>query len=416
MLAIAAARTPRALTSSRAARSRFRHGARRPRRADRALRTLRRPTCPAVSSVRFALWSRRRLRGPREVALPCTAGARRGRLPLHAPDGGPGGVREIVYTRRRRDPRRGSGLRETRARSRTWRHGSRRRRRHLVRFAELRATRERVSSRRPSARLPWGGRFWTPVADRRGATRPPLPRAAVTTIPGTAARSSSSGCSPHMQTRACAEFDSSTCCEAAKTEGGAAQGRSTAPSSSCRTISRSGFRRRPRTPTASSSTTTPARARHRSRSRPITANPLFNSFMPRVVGPSFPQRPYYQNGSSAGRSGSGAPAASPASRDLQNLGMARTHLEGTTLLLGTSSEGRPARGREDVVGIGQAIGEALHIATSPTSTTARARRGASRVSGRTDGTTRRSSEAVAVRVYCPTSRPPLLDVSRQIRT
>src|SRR2546422_9862869 len=71
--------------------------------ADRALRTLRRPTCPAVSSVRFAL-SRRGddFEDQGEVALPCTSWrAARGGYRYHAPDGGPGGVRGIVYTRRR---------------------------------------------------------------------------------------------------------------------------------------------------------------------------------------------------------------------------------------------------------------------------------------------------------------------------
>src|SRR5882724_12658359 len=71
--------------------------------ADRVLRTLRRPTCPAVSSVRFAL-SRRGddFEDHGEVALPCTSWrAARGGYRYHAPDGGPSGVREIVYTRRR---------------------------------------------------------------------------------------------------------------------------------------------------------------------------------------------------------------------------------------------------------------------------------------------------------------------------
>jgi len=71
--------------------------------ADRALRTLRRPTCPAVSSVRFAL-SRRGddFEDHGEVALPCTSWrAARGGYRYHAPGGGPGGVRGIVYTRRR---------------------------------------------------------------------------------------------------------------------------------------------------------------------------------------------------------------------------------------------------------------------------------------------------------------------------
>src|SRR5438309_12078010 len=71
--------------------------------ADRALRTLRRSTCPAVSSVRFAL-SRRGddFEDHGEVALPCTSWrAARGGYRYHAPAGGPGGVRGIVYTRRR---------------------------------------------------------------------------------------------------------------------------------------------------------------------------------------------------------------------------------------------------------------------------------------------------------------------------
>src|SRR3989442_1370330 len=71
--------------------------------ADRALRTLRRPTCPAVSSVRFAL-SRRGddFEDHDEVALPCTGWrAARGGYRYHAPDGGPGGGREIGYTPRR---------------------------------------------------------------------------------------------------------------------------------------------------------------------------------------------------------------------------------------------------------------------------------------------------------------------------
>src|SRR5256886_17454245 len=123
--------------------------------ADRALRPPRRPTCPAVSSVRFAL-SRRGddFEDHGEVALPCTGWrAARGGYRYHAPDGGPGGVREIVYTRRRLVIRaEGSGYARVSgpvAYVEAWVTIAGER--HLVRLQNFRQNAaDRVSSRRPS--------------------------------------------------------------------------------------------------------------------------------------------------------------------------------------------------------------------------------------------------------------------------
>src|SRR4029077_13950053 len=70
--------------------------------ADRAFRTLRDPTGPDGSSVRFAL-SRRGadFEDHGEVALPSAGwSAVRGGFRYRSADGAPGGVHEIVYTRR----------------------------------------------------------------------------------------------------------------------------------------------------------------------------------------------------------------------------------------------------------------------------------------------------------------------------
>src|SRR6266446_3061255 len=207
MLAVAAAAHPAGaltlLTSSkvgdfRPTRASVRVG------ADRALRTLRRPTCPAVSSVRFAL-SRRGddFEDHGEVALPCTGWrAARGGYRYHAPDGGPVAYVEAWLTI--------AGER------------------HLVRLQNFRRNAaDRVSSRRPSRAAALGeAAFW----DTLWADRPRSDEAlrflerAVHDDPRDGRSQFLLGMLHlYRSTRACAEFDFLDLCEAGKVEGAAAQ-------------------------------------------------------------------------------------------------------------------------------------------------------------------------------------------------
>src|ERR1051326_8096510 len=198
---------------------------------DRVFRTLRNPTCPTVSSVRFAL-SRTgaNFEDHGEVALPRAAWRpHKEGFQYRASDGGPGGIREIRYTHR--------GL-VIRAEGSSWvpvtgpvayveawltLDGER----HLVRFQNFdRNDAERIATRRPSAPAPAPppARPPPPRARRpsgihsgptsRGATRRSAssrrPCAAIRT---TAGRSSSSGCS--ISTAARRPVPNSTSCTSA---------------------------------------------------------------------------------------------------------------------------------------------------------------------------------------------------------
>ena len=340
--------------------------------ADRALRTLRRPTCPAVSSVRFAL-SRRGddFEDHGEVALPCTGWrAARGGYRYHAPDGGPGGVREIVYTRRRLVIRaEGSGYARVSgpvAYVEAWLTIAGER--HLVRLQNFRRNAaDRVSSRRPSRAAALGETaFW----DTLWADRPRSDEAlrflerAVRDDPRDGRSQFLLGMLRlYRSTRACAEFDFLDLCEAGKVEGAAAQAPldravellpndSRVPGFRAATSYANGFEQHDDARLALGMQQIEAA---------ITANPLFNSFDAfAVVAPILPATdPYYQDrilplvdfvfGS--------ASCVATLPEICNNLGMAPHNLEGTTLLLGDiDAKGGRLAAASTWYGIGQAIG------------------------------------------------------------
>ncbi len=213
-------------------------------------------------------------------------------------------------------------MRASRARSRTWRYGSRSPAGAISSACRTSGGTRPIASRAadPRARLPWGrppsGTRCGPTG--RGATRrfaSSSGRSA--TIPGTAARSSSSGCCASIAARGRARNStSSTSARRPRRKAPPRRRRSTAPSSSSRTIR--AFRasgRRPRTPTASSSTTTPGSRSACSRSRPRSRRTPSStaSMRSRWWRPSFPPptRTTRTGSSRWSISSSGAPAASP---------------------------------------------------------------------------------------------------------
>ena len=340
--------------------------------ADRALRTLRRPTCPAASSVRFAL-SRRGddFEDHGEVALPCTRWrAANGGYRYHAPDGGPGGVREIVYTRRRLVIRaEGSGYTPVAgpvAYVEAWLTIAGER--HLVRLQNFRRNAaDRVASRRPSRAAAMGeAAFWDTLwADR------PRSDEALRFLERAVHDDSGDGRSQFLlgmlrlyrSTRACAEFDFLALCDAGKAEGAAAQtpldravellpNDSRVPGFRAATSYANGFEQH--------DDALLARGQQQIEAA-ITANPLFNSFDAfAVVAPILPGTdPYYQDrilplvdlvfGS--------ASCLLTLPEICNNLGMAPHNLEGTTLLLGDiDAKGGRLAGAKTWYGLGQAIG------------------------------------------------------------
>src|ERR1051326_6819797 len=316
---------------------------------DRVFRTLRNPTCPTVSSVRFAL-SRTgaNFEDHGEVALPRAAWRpHKEGFQYRASDGGPGGIREIRYTHR--------GL-VIRAEGSSWvpvtgpvayveawltLDGER----HLVRFQNFdRNDAERIATRRPSAPAAAGeAAFWDTLwADQ------PRSDEALRLLAQAVRRDPHDGRSQFLlgmlhlyrSTEACAEFDFLHLCDAAKAEGLAAQEPldraaellahdTRVPGFRAATSYANGYERHDA-----------ARLQlgMQQLETAIDANPLFNSFDAfAVVAPILPAAdPYYQNrilplvdlvfGSAA--------CVVNLPEICNDAGMAPHNIEGTTLLLG----------------------------------------------------------------------------------
>jgi hypothetical protein len=200
--------------------------------ADRALRDLRPPTCPAVSSIRFAL-SRRAddFEDHGEIALPCASWSKaKGGYRYRGAAGAPGGIREIVYTRRGLIVRAGgpgfAAITGPVAYVETWLTiGGER---HLVRLQNFRRNEaERVVSRRPTRAASRGeAAFWDTLwADR------PRSDEALALLRRAVREDRRDGRSQFLlgmlhlyrSTQACAEFDFLNLCDAAKAENLAAE-------------------------------------------------------------------------------------------------------------------------------------------------------------------------------------------------
>jgi hypothetical protein len=316
---------------------------------DRAFRTLRDPTCPTNSSVRFAL-SRTAadFEDHGDVALPCAAWRphRKG-FQYRASDGGPAGIRQILYTRR--------GL-VIRAEGSSWMPvtgpvayveawltiGGER---HLVRFQNFQQNdAERIVTRRPSTFAADGeAAFWDTLwADH------PRSDEALRLLEQAVRRDARDGRSQFLlgmlhlyrSTEACAEFDFLHLCDAAKAEGLAAQEPlDRAAELLARDTRIPGFR-------AATSYSNGVEQNDAARLQlgmqqleaAIDANPLFNSFDAfAVVAPILPASdPYYQNRilplvDLVFRS---AACVVQLPEICNDAGMAPHNIEGTTLLLG----------------------------------------------------------------------------------
>jgi hypothetical protein len=317
---------------------------------DRAFRTLRDPTCPTKSSLRFAL-SRTGAdfedHGP--VALECAAWRRvRGGYRYEAADPAPGGVQEIVYTARGLVIRAGGAgytpVTGPVAYVEAWLTiGDEP---HLVRFQNFRRNdAERIVTRRPSGAAAAGeAAFWDTLwADRpRSDEALKLLRRAVRHDPRDGRSQFLLGMLRlYRTTQACAEFDFRNLCDAGKAEGLAAQepldrasellARDTrVPGFRAATSYANGFVQND-----------PARLAlgMQQIETAIDANPLFNSFDAfAVVAPILPASdPYYQNRilplvDFIFRDNLACPFTLP--EICSNAGMAPHNFEGTLLLLG----------------------------------------------------------------------------------
>jgi len=342
---------------------------------DRAFRTLRDPTCPTASSIRFAL-SRTGadFEDHGEVALPCASWrAQGGGFRYRAGDGGPAGVREIFYTPH------GLLIRALGARwvpvtgpvayAEVWLTlGGER---HLVRFQNFqRNDAARIVTRRPSAPAAAGeAAFWDTLWDDR-----PRSDEAQRLLEEAVRRDPRDGRSQFLlgmlhlyrSTEACAEFDFLHLCAAAKAEGLAAQEPldrasellahdSRVPGFRAATSYANGYEQRD-----------PGRLLlgMRQLEAAIDANPLFNSFDAfAVVAPILPAAdPYYQNRilplvDLVFRS---AACVVELPELCNDAGMAPHNIEGTTLLLGDieAKAGRLADARFWYT-IGQAFGRGM---------------------------------------------------------
>ena len=316
---------------------------------DRAFRTLRNPTCPTASSIRFAL-SRRGadFEDHGEITLPCAGWrAQGGGFQYRARDGGPAGVREILYTSHGLLIRAGGSsyvpVRGPVAYAEVWLTlGGER---HLVRFQNFhRNDAEQIVSRHPSAPAAEGeAAFWDTLwADQeRSDEALRLLEQAVRQDPRDGRSQFLLGMLHlYRSTEACAEFDFLHLCDAAKAEGLAAQEPLDRASELLARDSRvPGFR-------AATSYANGFEQHDAARlllgmqqiEAAIDANPLFNSFDAfAVVAPILPASdPYYQNRilplvDLIFRS---AACVGKLPEICNDTGMAPHNIEGTTLLLG----------------------------------------------------------------------------------
>ncbi len=316
---------------------------------DRALRRLRDPTCPGASSLRFAL-SRRGadFENHGEDVLPCAQWhAIAGGFRYQAPAGGPGGVRDIIYTRRRLVIRAGGESYEPVAGPvayvEAWLTlGDER---YLVRFQNFRQNDAgRILSRRPSGAASKGeAAFWDTVwadQDRRDEALGLLTRAVREDPRDGRSQFLLGMLRLYRSTHACAEFDFLNLCEAGKAEGLAAQEPLDRASELLALDTRvPGFR-------AAASYANghvqndPARLAlgMQQIEAAIAVNPLFDSFDAfAVVAPILPgSDPYYQNRilPLADFVLQQAPCVIDLPEICNNGGMAPHNFEGTMLLLG----------------------------------------------------------------------------------
>jgi hypothetical protein len=340
--------------------------------SDPALRALRPPTCPAVSSVRFAL-SRRAddFEDHGEIALSCTRWRHvKGGYRYRAGDGGPGGVREIVYTRRRLVIRaEGSGYASVAgpvAYVEAWLTiGGER---HLVRLQNFRRNAaDRILSRRPSRAAAMGeAAFWDTLwadAPRSDTALRFLTRAVHDDARDGRSQFLLGMLRLYRSTQACAEFDFLNLCDAAKAEGAAAQAPLDRAVELLPNDSRvAGFR-------AAASYSNGFEQHDDARlalgmqqlEAAIAANAIFNSFDAfAVVAPILSGTdPYYQDRilPLVDLVFQSASCVVALPEICNNAGMAPHNIEGTTLLLGDiDAKGGRLGSAQTWYGLGQAIG------------------------------------------------------------